>query len=163
MKLKPPLARALARLNAARVDYIMIGVLALNHYAKDPASVYSTLDCDLFLPPDADNLARAFKALALDGRTLESGGEPLGKPDTLLCRRIVERRAMVTAAKPGEMPIDLVLEVKGTDFSSLRSRGKIFKVAGIRVPCADIKDILEAKRRAGRKKDVAFLKLYKAL
>jgi len=44
LKPKPPLVKALAGLNASRVDYVMIGVLAVNHYAKDPSSVYSTLD-----------------------------------------------------------------------------------------------------------------------
>lgn len=81
MKPKPPLVKALAGLNAARVDYVMIGVLAINHYAKAPSSIYATLDC----VPCAD-------------------------------------------------------------------------IADI----ADIEDVLEAKRRAGREKDKAFLKIYEA-
>lgn len=140
----------------------MIGVLAINHYAKDPAAVYSTLDCDLLLPPDPSNLLRALKALVRAGCGLMAAGGPLGKLDLELCRRVVERRAAVTALKPGEMPIDLVLEIKGADFAGLKRRRRVFMVAGTRVPCADIKDALDAKRRAGREKDEAFLKIYEA-
>lgn len=162
MKPKPPLVKALASLNAARVDYVMIGVLAVNHYAKDPSSVYSTLDCDLLLRPDPANLFRALKALLRGGCDLTVDGEPLGNPDPLLCRRIIERRGTVTALKPGEMPIDIVLEIKGAEFANLKRRRHVFSVAGVRVPCADIRDVLEAKRRAGREKDKAFLKIYEA-
>lgn len=162
MKPKLPLAKALAGLNAARVDYVMIGVLAINHYAKDPSSVYSTLDCDLLLRPDPDNLFRALKALRRGGCELTVDGEPLGGADLLLCRRIVECGGTVTALKPGEMPIDIVLEIKGGNFTALKRRRRLFKVAGVRVPCADLKDVLDAKRLAGRPKDKAFLKLYEA-
>lgn len=162
MKPKPPLVRALAGLNAARVDYVMIGVLAVNHYAKDPSSVYSTLDCDLLLRPDPGNLFRALKALRRGGCDLTVDGEPLGGANLLLCRRIVERGGTVTALKPGEMPIDIVLEVKGADFASLKRRRRLFTVAGVRVPCADLMDVLDAKRLAGRPKDKAFLRLYEA-
>ncbi len=58
---------ALSGLNAARVDYVMIGVPVVNHYAKEPSFVYSTLDCDLLLRPGPVNLFRALKAL-LRGR-----------------------------------------------------------------------------------------------
>lgn len=140
----------------------MIGVMAVNHYAKDPSSVYSTLDCDILLRRDPENLRRALKALLQDGRSLVAMGEPLGKPDLFICRRIVEHHGMVTAVKPGEMPIDVVLEIKGADFADLKKRLRVFSVAGVRVPCADIKDILDAKRSAGRKKDLDFLQLYGA-
>ena len=140
----------------------MIGVMAVNHYAKDPSSIYSTLDCDILLRRDPTNLQRALQALLQDGRNLMALGEPLGKPDRFICRRIVECGGMVTAVKPGEMPIDIVLGIEGMRFSVLKKRRRIFTVAGVRVPCADLQDILLAKERAGRGKDLAFLKLYGA-
>lgn len=162
MNPKPALVRALQRLNAARVDYVMIGVMAINHYAKDPSAVYSTLDCDILLRRDPANLLRALRALLQDGRDLRVLGEPLGKIDSLICRRIVERHGLVTAEKTGEMPIDVVLEIKGAEFPDLKKRRRVFTVAGVRVPCADLRDVLDAKQRAGRDKDLAFLKLYGA-
>ncbi len=153
---------ALRGLNRARVDYLLIGLSAINHYAKDEHLVYFTADCDLLLRPTSRNLARAIRAVVAAGYAAEAGGEPLGPVDELICRRIIERRGLVQAKSPGDMPIDLVLETGGGSFADFRGRRRVFLDAGVRVPCMSLDDALNAKRVAGRPKDEAFLKLYEA-
>ena len=55
--------QVLAALNASRVDYLLIGALALGHYAPDAASFYVTADCDLLVRPTAANLRKALRVL----------------------------------------------------------------------------------------------------
>lgn len=157
-----PHLRVLARLNRARVEYLLIGVLAINHYADDPGSAYATADCDVLLLPDLGNLRRAMRCLLAEGFELTAGGEPLPEPDYLTLRRMLERRATVVGRRSGALGIDLVLDAGGMSFANWRKGRRLFKVGAIRVPCAGLDKLLRAKERAGRPKDIAFLKLYGA-
>ena len=74
MKRLPHLA-VLRRLNRARVDYVLIGVFAINHYVRDPGSVYSTLDCDILIRPEPGHLRKAIRALQAEGYDLEAGDD----------------------------------------------------------------------------------------
>ncbi len=158
----PPHARALARLNRAKVDYVLIGVTAINHYAREPGEVFSTLDCDVLLRPEPRNLTRALKALAAEGYRFECGGEPVPRPDALTVQSIVANRATLRALKKGSLPLDLVLETKGYRFTDWRRRRRIFRVGRALIPCASLEQLLEAKERVGRAKDRAFLRLFRA-
>lgn len=162
MKARAPHLLALRRLNRARVDYLLIGVMGINHYATEPGAVYSTLDCDLLLRPTLPNLRRAVRALLSEGYRLESGGEPLGTPDAWLLERILRHRAAVTALKAGSLAIDIVLEGSGFSFSAWRRRRRIFRAGNIAIPCGDLDQLLLSKRLTGRRKDRAFLRLYRA-
>lgn len=103
---RPELLKALSGLNKAGVDYLLIGVMAVNHYAANESSVYSTMDCDVLLRPTQTNLVRALASLRRQKYRLYGGVEPLEAPDRLLCRRLLEKRATVTARKIGKMPLD---------------------------------------------------------
>lgn len=42
---------SLAALRRARVDFLLVGALALGHYAPEMASFYMTADCDILVRP----------------------------------------------------------------------------------------------------------------
>ena len=69
-----PVAR---ELTARRVRFVLIGVAGANYFAPGGAAIFTTQDRDLFLPPDADNLMRAWDASEAAGLSLWSGDEPL--------------------------------------------------------------------------------------
>lgn len=162
MIISEPLRTAFARLNAKRVDYLVFGLSAINLYAENEAAVYYTADYDVLLRPTASNLLRACRALEEAGYRLEANREPLGPIDDFMAGRLLERQASVRATKKGELPIDLVPRIPGLDFQKLRRRRRVFDFSGVAVPAIAIKDAVDAKRRAGRPKDKAFLSLYEA-
>ena len=57
-------ARALAALSESDVDFVIVGVGAVNFYARTPSEAFSTLDLDALLEPTSTNLARALSVLA---------------------------------------------------------------------------------------------------
>lgn len=152
--------QVLAALNASRVDYLMVGALALGHYSLDAASLYVTADCDLLVRPTAANLRKALRVLIRRGYRLTAGDEPLVHIDALILERLLERRITVRAASATGMPIDLLVDAIGFTYAEWRRTRKIFKVEGVRVPCAGLEQVLESKRQAGRDKDKKLLALY---
>lgn len=62
-----PLAHAL---NQRHVRYLVIGVWGANYWAHTPGVVFRTVDQDLFLPPDADNLEQCWAACEAVGLEL---------------------------------------------------------------------------------------------
>jgi hypothetical protein len=157
-----PHYKVLARLNRLKVDYVLIGVLAINHYSDTPESIYFTQDCDVLLRPDLPNLRRAVRVVVAEGYSLEAGGEPLPPPDDLTLERILKHRANIVSRKRASLTVDLVLDAGGMSFAKWKTGRRLFKAGTIRVPCASLRKLLLAKKRAGRKKDRAFLALYRA-
>ena len=150
----PALALSLTR---ARVRFLVIGVAGINHYAQNAGVVFSTQDHDLFLPVDADNEQKAWEVCSEAGLELWCGDEPLGRPmDQVLAERVVARRALVRAEGRG-LQVDLSLVMAGFTFDDVWPRRRVFKVEGVEVPVASLKDIVASKAAAGRPKDRLFL------
>lgn len=154
--------RVLAALNASRADYLLVGALALGHYAPDAASFYVTADCDLLIRATAANLRKVLRVLVRCGYSLTAGGEPLVRIDSLVLKRLLERRIAVRSDSATGMPIDVLVDAIGYPYSQWRRTRKVFKVNGVRVPCAGLEQVLESKRLAGRDKDKKLLALYEA-
>lgn len=158
----PPHLAFLAALAKEKVDYLLIGMMGLNHYADRAGAVYHTEDVDVLIGPNPAALRRACAALARIGYELESNGEPLGPVDAVLARRIVEHRAVITGRHEHGLGVDLVLEARPFTFAGWRKSARTFRVDSIQVVCASLEMILKAKEDAGRPKDKAFLKIYRA-
>lgn len=152
--------QVLAALNASGVDYLLVGALALGHYAPDAASFYVTADCDLLVRPTAANLRKALRVLVRCGYRLTAGGEPLVHIDSLVLKRLLERRIAVRSDSATGMPIDVLIDAIGYSYAQWRRTRKVFKVEGVRVPCAGLEQVMESKRLAGRDKDKKLLALY---
>lgn len=157
-----PLAPLAAELERGTVRYVLIGVSAANFYGPDGQAVFVTEDFDLFLPPEPDNLVRAWEACEQAALELWLGNEPLDRPrDRWLAERVVERRALTRVTGPGEFKADLTLVMAGFDFETVWTERREFLVEGVAVPTARLLHIVESKHAAGRPKDQLFLATHK--
>ena len=119
--------------------------------------IFTTEDRDLFLPPDAQNELRAWRACRKGGLELWSGDELLGEPlDLSLAEQVVSRRALVRV-RGDDLLIDLTLVMAGFEFEDVWARRRTFTVEGVKVPVAALSDIVASKAAAGRPKDQLFL------
>ena len=85
---------ALAALNEAGVEYVVVGVGGINFYARTPALASATLDLDLLLAPEPANLGAALRALSGAGFSFSAGGEPFVElEDGAVLARVIENGA----------------------------------------------------------------------
>lgn len=139
------------------VRFVLIGVAGANYYARSGGGVFVTEDFDLFLPPDPTNTQRAWSASESLDLELWVGDEPLDRPrDLALARAICERRALVRISGHG-LAADLTMVMGGCSFAQVYLKRRDFRVRGVRVPVASLRDIVESKAAAGRPKDRLFL------
>lgn len=147
--------------NQKRIKYILIGVYAIDYYVREPGEGFHTMDCDIVVEPTPKNLLRVFKTLEKMGYELEANKEPLVGIDSWLANKIIEHRAVVTARKMDEMPIDIVLSGGRFLFKEWDKDKRIFTVGGVRVPVGNLSRLIRAKEHSNREKDRKFLELYK--
>lgn len=160
--MKRQLARVARELAARSVRYVLIGVSGANLYGPAGQAVFTTEDIDLFLPPDPENLVRAWSACERVPLDLWLGDEPLDSPrDLWLAERVVERRALTTAKGTNDLLIDLTLVMKAFDFEAVWKERREFLIERVPVPTARLLHIVESKQAAGRPKDQLFLATHK--
>lgn len=147
--------------NQKKIRYVLIGVYAIDHYVKDPAEGFRTLDCDIVVEPTLKNLLTVFQTLEKMGYELEANKEPLVGIDSWLVNKVIEHRAVVTARKIDEMPIDIVLSGGRFSFKEWNKDKRIFLVGGVKVPVGNLSRLIRAKEHSNREKDRKFLELYK--
>lgn len=153
-----PFARLAASLNRQHIRYILIGVWGANLWARSGATVFTTKDYDLFLPPDPENALRAWRACESSGLQLFCGDEPLDIPrDDVLARPVVSRRALVRATDGHGFDVDLTFVMAGFEFEPVWSERRTFVVEGAEIPVARLTHIVRSKAAAGRPKDRLFL------
>lgn len=139
----------------------MIGVSAINYYAEDPGTMFSTQDCDFLVKPNPKNLMAALKVLSKEGYKLESNGEPLGQIDIWLAKKILEHEAAITARKGKSLRIDLVTNGGNISYKEWLHGRKVFKVGNLKVWVGSLPQLILAKENSNREKDKKFLELYK--
>lgn len=153
-----PLGRVAEGFASSGVRFVLIGVAGANLYARAAGMVFTTKDSDLFLPPAAENLVRAWAACERAGLSLWCGDEPLDSPrDLRLARAVIENRAGTTALGEPSVQIDLTLVMAGFTFEDVWSRRRTFRVDGVEIPVALLTDIVTSKANVGRPKDRLFL------
>ena len=150
-----PLGRALT---LRSVRYVLIGVSGANLYAPAGQASFVTKDFDFFLPPDPDNLVRAWDACGSAGADLWRGDEPLDRPrDRWLAERMVAGRALTRVTGPSDLEVDLTLVMQGFDFETVWEERRTFLIEGVEIPTARLMHIVASKQAAGRPKDQLFL------
>jgi hypothetical protein len=129
-----PLAKVVEAFHRSGVRFVMIGVWGANYYAQSGATLFATQDQDLFVPPDPDNLLRAWQSCEALGLSLWCGTEPLDLPrDLQLARAVVERKAMTTATGTEGLQIDLTLVMGGFQFEAVWERRRTFVVDDVEI------------------------------
>jgi hypothetical protein len=152
-----PFARLVKRLRDARVRFVVIGVAGVNYYARAAGQIFTTLDRDLFLPPESANLLRCWRACASEGFALWAGDEPLGSPlDRGLADQVVSHRALVRAVGQ-DLQVDLSLVMTGFEFDPVWRERRLFRLENVSIPVASLEQIVKSKAAADRPKDRLFL------
>lgn len=144
-------------LRAARVRFVVIGVSGVNYYARAAGQIFTTLDRDLFLPPESANLLRCWQACLSEGLALWAGDEPLGAPlDRRLADQVVSHRALVRAVGK-DLQVDLTLVMAGFEFDPVWHARRLFRLEDVSIPVASLEQIVKSKAAADRPKDRLFL------
>ncbi len=153
-----PFTKLVGALASDGVQFVVMGVWGANYYARSPAGVVSTQDRDLFLPPNPENLLRAWKACSREGLELWSQLEPLDLPrDLFLAQRVVAVRAVTQATDGRDLQVDFSLVMGSFRFEDVWDRRRVFLVDGVEVPVASLVDIVASKEQVDRPKDRLFL------
>jgi hypothetical protein len=156
-------ARGVAALASAGVEFVVVGVGGINFYARDGAHAFATLDLDLLLAPERDNLRRALEALATAGFVFEARGEPfLDRDDETSLANIVASGGRLTALHPDGAQLDLMLSVRGFSYSDLALDARTFTVAGSQVRVGLLEKLLRSKELSNRAKDREFLRHFES-
>jgi hypothetical protein len=144
------------------VRFVVMGVWGINYYAQAGGTMFTTVDRDLFIPPDPSNLLRMWDVCDENDLALWVGQEPLDRPrDLMLAQRVVELRAVTSALGESGLQIDLSLVMAGFAFDDVWARRRHFRVEGVSIPVASLSDIVQSKAIAGRDKDRLFLATHK--
>ncbi len=153
---------ALTALCEAGVRCVVVGAGGINFYVPADEPPLATVDLDILLAPDLATVKRAFAVLSKRGFRFEVGGEPfVDLDDDLVLRRLIEM-AGVVRGHSGEAYLDLMLAMPGESFAELRNDAVEFEVGGAVVCVGKLERLLGAKERAGRPKDVEFLRAFAA-
>lgn len=157
-----PFVALLHALDRRVVRYVTIGVWGANYYARSGSTVFTTTDRDFFMPPDPENLLKAWDACEEAGLELWVGREPLDRPrDLWLAERIVANRALTRALGPNKLQVDFTLVMAGHEFESAWAEHRTFVDGGANVHVARLKHIVVSKTAADRPKDQLFLETHR--
>jgi predicted nucleotidyltransferase len=140
--LLPDFLDLLRFLNEERVEYLVIGGMAVNYYGYHR----STGDLDIWVaitPENQDRLAAALKKFGFAANS-------------------VARRPLVEESKfirIGEQPVRVEIHggVSGIQFIDCYARAEFCNIQGINVPLISLRDLRRNKLAAGRTKDQADL------
>ncbi len=140
-------ARIFATLDAHRVEYVVIGGLAVQVHGH----TRMTNDVDLIPAPTPDNLEQLAAALVeLDARVLNPGSERLKIDAQMLPRATLWQ----FATRHGD--IDVLHDAPGAaPFDQLRGRALVIAVGEHPIAIAGRDDLIRMKRARGRPVDLA--------
>ncbi|MCL2419869.1 MAG: hypothetical protein FWD04_11295 [Conexibacteraceae bacterium] len=150
----------LRQLHDARVEYILIGGLAVNAWGV----IRSTKDVDICPSPDSENLARLAGLLRqLDARQLGVGIEGFAEPempfDPTKAEDLADGRNFRLETTFGVF--DIMRWVPGIDadhaFATLAASAERAVAFGIEIKVCSLADLRVMKRATGRPQDLADL------
>jgi hypothetical protein len=145
------------------VPFFVVGVSGINFYAADASHVVATADVDVLLAPRVEVLRAALSALHAAGFSFHAGREPfVDLEDEAVLRTGLARGATITAQDESGARLDLMTSGLGLDFDDLAADAVSFRLGEVEVRVGRLEKLLRAKERAGRPKDVEFLRLYAA-
>lgn len=139
MSLPRDLVEMLSAFAGARVRYLVVGGHAVSLHARPR----TTKDLDLWLEPEADNIARACDALRAFGIPPDIVEELReARPDEIVWIGRVPAR------------VDFLQSLLGVDFRAAWRRRVVLELGGVEVPFIGREDLLANKRAVGRPADL---------
>ncbi|MEX2093297.1 MAG: nucleotidyltransferase [Pirellulales bacterium] len=140
--LLPDFLDLLRFLNEERVEYLVIGGMAVNYYGYHR----STGDLDVWVaisPANQERLAIALKKFGFSAQSVAH-------------RPLLEERRFI---RIGEQPVRVEIHggISGVEFNDCYARAEVCSVQGINVPVISLLDLRKNKLAAGRTKDQADL------
>jgi len=141
----PDFKELLQLLNAAGVDYLLVGGYAVMEYSEPRY----TKDLDVWVGNTRTNSGRLYRALAEFGVPLEKDEIT---PETFSEREVVYQIGIV----PNR--IDILTTITGVEFENAWQRRTKSNVFGIEVNFISLEDLIVNKEATGRREDAEQLK-----
>ena len=155
-----PWAALFESFNRAGVDYVVVGMSAINYYARSAMETFGTQDFDLFLRPAMLNAAKALDILSGLGYELSANGKKVIRKDI---KEIVRQKRTILAVNPEGVTFELLFAVSGFAFGQMVDDASIFRAGEALIRVAKLNKLLASKEAADRSKDRLFLKRYKMI
>jgi predicted nucleotidyltransferase len=126
-------------LNDCQVSYLVVGGYAYIHYAEPRF----TKDIDLWIEPSHENAFRLREALMRFGGWVEG----------MSLEHFTMERTMFQIGLP-PCRVDFLTSIPGLEFAPAYAARKVADLDGLEVPFISLKDLITAKRTAGREQDL---------
>ena len=127
-------------LNAAGVDYILVGGWAVNLYGY----IRATVDLDIWILADRENARRVYAALCEFGAPMSEI-----KPEEFAVDGIIFQVGVAPCR------IDIITRISGVSYAEAVQRAVSKEIDGIPLKVISIEDLIANKKASGRTKDLA--------
>jgi hypothetical protein len=137
----------LKRLNDCEVEYVLVGGMAANLHG----SPITTMDCDIVVSLDSENLAKLAQALSPLSPKFRHKTPPQYFDETIAARGGWRNIYLDTSAGV----LDCLGDIKGLgDFAECRSRSMEVDLGGFSIRILTREALIAAKKAMGRPKDL---------
>jgi predicted nucleotidyltransferase len=141
-------------LNKERVDYLLVGGLAVNFHGI-PRMTY---DIDLIIALESDNITRLVSKVTGWGYRPRVPVDPreLADKDKRSNWILEKNMKAFTFCSESEAiaEIDLLID-SPISYEELKNRAVVFDLEGVHVPVVSVSDLIEMKMQAGRQQDLS--------
>ena len=146
--------RIFKELNKLKIDYLVIGGLAVNFHGV-PRMTY---DIDLMLLLRPENIKRLIDKLTGWGYRPKVPVNPMELADEAKRNLWIEEKRMKAmnfySEKSPIGEIDIVFD-SPIPYDELKSRAVMIELYGERIPTISIRDLIELKEKSGREQDIS--------
>jgi predicted nucleotidyltransferase len=148
---EPAFDELLRRLAAAKVEFVVVGGLAVNAWGV----VRGTKDVDIVVSPETENLKRVAAVAVTAGGHVQQGEALLGSP-LPISAAVASGEQVAIETDLGRL--DIIQGLDGVpSYEELHSRATQAEILGVSVAVCSMDDLKTMKRTAGRTRDLADL------
>jgi len=136
--LNPDYRDLLSAFANSKVEFVLVGAYAMAAHGQPRA----TMDIDLLVRPNDENVARVIAAL-----------REFGAPDPSIDARALGTPGMVVQIGIAPRRIDLLTRLTGVSTDAAFANAQTVEVDGLRIPVLALGDLIANKRATGRPQD----------
>jgi len=129
----------LLALSNRKAKFLLVGAyaMAVHGYPR------STMDIDLWIKPDPENVILVLQAL-----------EDFGAPSDNLTQNDLQKEELIFQIGVAPRRIDIITSVDGLKFDEALANSQTIEIEGIPIQVISITDLIKNKRSTGRNKDL---------